>query len=146
METAARRRIGRTGHVASQNNPLPVPFDDRVGDRDSREERLGVGMQGMVVKLLPFSQFNNFAQVHYRRTIGDVTHHAQIVGDEQIGQPELILQLLQQVDDPIRGLGHLGIGEDYEQAASREVAEELGLERARAVEALLTEHGLTRRS
>ena len=31
--------------------------------------------------------------------VSDVTHHAQIVGNEQVSQPELGLQVLQQIDD-----------------------------------------------
>src|SRR5690348_18054529 len=33
------------------------------------------------------------------RSVGDVAHHRQIVGDEQIGQPVAALQVLEQVDD-----------------------------------------------
>ncbi len=39
------------------------------------------------------------AEVHDRDPVGDVPDHRQVVRDEQVGQAELLLQVLQQVDD-----------------------------------------------
>ena len=99
VEIATTRRIGRTGHVASQNNPLAFPFDDRVGDRDSRKERLGIWMQRLVEKFFLRSQLYHLAQVHNRSAVRDMPHHAQVMGDKQIRQPKLLLQLFEQVDN-----------------------------------------------
>ena len=38
------------------------------------------------------------AQIHHRDPVADVLHHRQVVGDEQVGQPQPLLQVLQQVD------------------------------------------------
>ena len=38
------------------------------------------------------------AEVHDGHLAGDVAHDGQIVGDEEVGEPEPLLQLLQQVD------------------------------------------------
>ena len=42
--------------------------------------------------------FHNFPQVHDRDRGGNILHHTQIVGDEQVGQPHLALKILHQVD------------------------------------------------
>ena len=60
--------------------------------------------------------------------VGDVLDDGQVVGDEQIGQVALFLQLLQQVDD-LRLDGHV-------QRGDRLVADdELGIQRQRAGDA-----------
>ncbi len=39
------------------------------------------------------------AQVHHRDAVGDVAHHRQVVGDEDVGETRIaLLQFLQQVD------------------------------------------------
>ncbi len=38
-------------------------------------------------------------QVHHRHAVADVLHHAHVVGDEQVGQAQVALQLLQEVED-----------------------------------------------
>ena len=38
--------------------------------------------------------------VHHRHPVGQVLDHRQVVGDEQIGQAEIALQIQQEVDDP----------------------------------------------
>lgn len=42
---------------------------------------------------------DDLAQIHHRHSIRDVADHTEVVGDEQVGQAELVLQLLEQVDD-----------------------------------------------
>jgi serine kinase of HPr protein (carbohydrate metabolism regulator) len=39
------------------------------------------------------------AEVHDGDAVGDVPHHRQVVGHEDVGEPELVLDVLQQVDD-----------------------------------------------
>ena len=38
-------------------------------------------------------------QVHDDHAVGNMPHHREIVRDEEIGEAELLLQLLEQVDD-----------------------------------------------
>ena len=42
------------------------------------------------------AMFNNLARPQYRHAVGDTANRRQIVGDKQIGQSQLLLQLLQQ--------------------------------------------------
>ena len=87
METAAPGRIQRAGNVAVQDNP-PTPFF-AIGNRDGRNQGLGIWMQGLQKKFTAASQFDNFTQVHDGHAITDVTNDAQIMGYEQVGQIEL---------------------------------------------------------
>jgi len=97
VETAPAGRVDRAGHVALQNDPLPLFFDDRIRHRHRRKERLGIRVQRVAVQVVPARHLDDDAQVHDRHAAADVAHHRKIVGDEQVGQVELRLQVLQQV-------------------------------------------------
>ena len=55
-------------------------------------------MQWVQEEIIRLRHFHHLAHVHHGHAIADVLHHAQVVGDEQIGQVELRLQILQQVE------------------------------------------------
>ena len=97
MEMASCRRIDRTGDLPLENDFLP--FQSRVCHRDGGEKGLGVGMPGILVEDLGRSHLHDPPQVHDRDVVTDVGHDIEVVGDEEIGQPESFLQVLQQVDD-----------------------------------------------
>jgi hypothetical protein len=42
---------------------------------------------------------DQLAEIHDRDAVADVLHHREVVGDEEIGEAEALLQVLQQVDD-----------------------------------------------
>ena len=48
------------------------------------------------------SDFHDLAQVHHRRPVSDVPHHGEVVGHEQVGHAEALLQIVKQVQ-------HLGL-------------------------------------
>ena len=54
---------------------------------------------GVGVQLGRRREFNDPPQVHDRHAVADVFDHTQVVRDEQIGQAEVSLQVLQQIDD-----------------------------------------------
>ena len=39
------------------------------------------------------------AEIHHRHIIGNVSDYRQVVRNEDVGQPELVLEALQQIDD-----------------------------------------------
>ena len=97
MEPAARWRIQRAGYVAGEDDALA---SQHVGsDGNGRHQRLRVGMQRVAEELPPVGQLDHLAQVHHRDPVADVLDDAHVVGDEQVGQAELPLQLLQEVQD-----------------------------------------------
>ncbi len=56
-------------------------------------------MQRLGVDRLLVGDLDELAEIHHRDAVADVLHHGEIVRDEQIGQPEALLQVLQEVDD-----------------------------------------------
>ena len=56
-------------------------------------------MLGSAEELIPLRQLHDLADVHYRHPVAEVLHHAQIVGDEQVGQSEPLLQVEQRIED-----------------------------------------------
>jgi len=40
---------------------------------------------------------NDFAQVHHNDAVGHIVHHAEIVGDDDIGQTQLVFELDEQI-------------------------------------------------
>src|SRR5829696_8314619 len=91
-------RIGRARQVASQQNPLPGALLHRIGNRDSRKQRLGIRMRRVLVDIVDRTDLHDLAQIHHRYPIRDVPDHRKVVRDEEVGQRELGLQLVQQVD------------------------------------------------
>ena len=55
-------------------------------------------MHRIVEQLIRLGQLDDLAEIHHRDTMAEMAHHAQIMGDEQISQIELLSQILQQVD------------------------------------------------
>src|SRR5947209_2594037 len=56
-------------------------------------------MPGATEELLAGSELNNFAEVHHGDPIADLLHHRHVVGDKEIGQVEVVLQILEQIED-----------------------------------------------
>ena len=94
---AARRRIDRARYVAAQDDPLAAEL--RVRDGDRGHERLRVGVLRVAEHLAPVGDLHDLAEVHHGHPVADVLNHAHVVGDEQVRQPELPLQIAQQVQD-----------------------------------------------
>ncbi len=42
---------------------------------------------------------DQLAEIHHRHAVADVLYHGEVVSDEQVGEAEAALQVLQQVDD-----------------------------------------------
>ena len=81
---------------------------------------LGAGIDQVRVRLLYAP-----ALVHHHHLIGDVLHHAEVMGDEQVGQPIFILQVLQQVQD-------LGLDGHVQRGDGLVADEDVGLHREAA--------------
>ena len=49
VKAASAGRIHRTGHITDKNNTFSLFFNHRIGDWDSGEESLGIGMERISV-------------------------------------------------------------------------------------------------
>ena len=68
-----------------------------IRDWYSREQRLCIRVERFGIQLITGSKFHDHTQIHHRNTIADMPNHGKIVGDKEISQVELLLQLLQQI-------------------------------------------------
>ena len=59
----------------------------RIGMRRACEQRVGIG------------DLDDASEIHHGDAVGDVPHDREIVRDEQVGQFQLALQILQEIDD-----------------------------------------------
>src|SRR5439155_3400447 len=75
-----------------------LPLAVGIGDGDGGEQRVGVGVGGPVVDGVAGADLHDLPQVHDGHPVGDVAHDREVVGDEEVGQPEAVLQLLEEVD------------------------------------------------
>ena len=57
------------------------------------------GMGGAVVHVGGRAVLDDPPEVHHGDLVGDVPHDGEVVGDEQVRQSELVLEVLEQVDD-----------------------------------------------
>ena len=84
-------------------------------------------MERALVELRRRRDLDDRAEVHDGDAIRDVAHHRQVVGDEEVRELELVLQLLEQVDD-------LSLDRDVERRDRLVGDDEVGVERERARE------------
>jgi len=97
VELAALGGISGRGNGAFQNYAVHLGIG--VGNRNCREQSLGIGVERIAEDILGLTVLNKIAQIHNADGIGDMLNNAQVVGDEEIGEVTLFLQFLQQVDD-----------------------------------------------
>ena len=102
-----------------------------VHARNGGQQRACVGMHRICEQHLAGRDLDQVPRTHDRDAIRHVVHHREVVGDEEIGQSELALQVLQEVE-------HLRLHR-YVQGGHRLIAyQQLGIqgESARDADAL----------
>src|SRR5260370_6340612 len=99
MEPAAFGRVDRRGDLALEQDGLAARLELGVRVRDRAQQDLGVWMQRVVVNLSTVRDLDDLAEVHDRHAVADVAHYGEVVGDEQIRELVLVLQVLEQVHD-----------------------------------------------
>ena len=97
MEPAAGRRRDRRRHVAGYQ--LAAPPRRWVGDGHGIEQRPRVRMPGRGEQRVGGGDLDDAPEIHHRDPVGDVLDDAEVVGNDDVGEVELALQALQQVDD-----------------------------------------------
>jgi len=97
-EPAAGRGIDRAGNVARQDVLVLLALPG-IGRRRRGQQEPGVRMGGVCEDGLRVSDLADLPQEHHADPVGDVLHDAEVVGDEQVCQAQLFLEVGQQVED-----------------------------------------------
>jgi hypothetical protein len=95
VEVATRRRIDGARHVALEDEALTLAVEPGIGDGDRRKQRIRLGMDRLTVKVCRTGTFDDLAEVHDGHAVRYVPHDAEIVGDEQIGKAQFVLEILE---------------------------------------------------
>ncbi|MNC75019.1 hypothetical protein D3C75_1264800 [compost metagenome] len=71
---------------------------ERIRLQNGGQQRLRIRMKRIVIQLIAPGYFNQTPAVHHADPVGNMPDHRQVMGNEQIGQSELRLQILQHID------------------------------------------------
>src|SRR5512133_165652 len=125
VEAAGVRRVRWAREVPRQEDRFALRFHLRIRDRNRGEQRDRVGVERVLVELLRRRDLDDRAQIHDGDPVRDVAHDRQVVGDEEVRQRELRLELLEEVDD-------LRLDRDVERRDGLVGDDEVGVDRERA--------------
>ena len=93
--------------------------------RNGAQQAPRVLLRRCVEDLLDAGLLDHLAVLHHQHLVGHEAHHREVVADEDVGQAELVLQVLQQVE-------HLRLHRDVERAHRLVEHQHLGLQRQAA--------------
>ena len=127
-EAAAGGRVRGVRHVALEDDALALAALVGALDRHGREQGLRVGVRRPLVHVVAAADLHDLAEVHHGDPVGHVADDGQIVSDEDVREPELPLQRLEQVD-------HLRSDRDVERGDRLVEDEQLRVQRERARDA-----------
>jgi len=60
---------------------------------------VGIGMHGLGEQPSRRGGFDDLAEVHDRNVVADVSNHCKVVGNEEIGKTQIVLQFFEKVED-----------------------------------------------
>jgi hypothetical protein len=82
-ETAAGGWGNRARRISSKRRLCTSLMGVHCGDR--AQKRLGVGMKGLIIKLVGFGQFNHLPKIHHRYAVRQISHYMKVMGDKDVG-------------------------------------------------------------
>ena len=96
-DTPGRRR-GRTRNLAHERYTGPTGLGHRIRYRNRRQQGLRVRVKRCLEQRLGRGELDDVSEIHHRDSVGDVLHHREVVGHEQVGDSELVLKIGEEVD------------------------------------------------
>ena len=119
-----------TGGSAARARPMCPPASGFIPPRDSRAGSRPAAAACRPRAGAPRSastalRSTTVAVLHHQHLVGHEAHHRQVVADEDVGQAEFVLQVLEQVE-------HLRLHRDVERADRLVEHQHLGVERQAA--------------
>jgi hypothetical protein len=122
VEGAAGGRIDRARHLSGERLAVAVRG---LEIRDGVDEEPRVGMAWVGEQRVRLRFLDDAAEIHDRHPVRHVPHDGQVVADEHVGEPELLLQPAHEVED-------LGLHRDVEGRGGLVADKELGFRGERA--------------
>jgi hypothetical protein len=98
VEAAARRRMNRAWRFAPRQDALAALLGLDVGDGHRRSQRNRVRMEGPPEDVVLGRDLGQLAEVENRDAVRNVANRREIVSDEDLGQPQLLLEVFQEVN------------------------------------------------
>ena len=108
--TPLRRLLGVIVHGRVVDQQLFLPLQAGIRHGDGGEQAAGVGVDGVGHQLLGVGQLHDVALVDDGDAVRDVPHYGQVMGDEEVGDAALFLEVAQQVQH-LRADGHIQRGD-----------------------------------
>lgn len=71
----------------------------RVESWNGLEQDLSVGMEWPPEKIFAIGHLNDLSQIHHGDPVADMLHDTKVVGDEEIGEAQLIPKIHQKIKD-----------------------------------------------
>ena len=99
VEPARARRIDGARNVPFEDDRLTLPPELGIRDRNRGQERARIRVLRLAVQRLAVGNLGDLPEIHDHHAVRDVSDDIEIVGDEDVRQPEVVLQVLQQVED-----------------------------------------------
>ena len=90
---------GKAGEGTSPTSTIRFFRRRGWGSGTAREQRHRVRVPGRRVERVDVGDLDDLAEVHHRDAVADVLDDREVVGDEEIRQPELVLEIVEQVED-----------------------------------------------
>lgn len=119
-KAAAGLGVDGRRHIALKHDMLLVIA--YVDVQNCRKKRRGVRMLRILKNLVRGRQLHDLAEIHNRHAVGNVPHNGKIMGDKEIGQTHLLLQVNKQVDN-------LGLNGNVQRGNGLIADDELGAKR-----------------
>ena len=124
MEVAGARWVDRVRHVPFEHERLAPAAEVRVGDRHGGEQRARVRVLRRGVEVAPLRDLDGLPEIHHHHAVRDVADDVEVVRDEDVGEPELLLQVLQEIED-------LRLHRDVERGHGLVADDQAGVDRER---------------
>lgn len=91
--------VERAWKLSSQWNSICLSTRCRTEDRSGREKGSGVRMRRPFEERLNIRDLDNASEVHDRHAIREMTHHREVVSDDEIREREALFEVYEEVHD-----------------------------------------------